>query len=204
VADLTLGGVQPALRVTKAWKRNSTPTEQRDDGEHRYILGPPKSRRSTRTVTLPPLLVDILRRVTEGKAAQDLVFTAPHGGAWRQPDFYRGRWQVAVARARAEQGLVKRPRFHDLRHTHAVWLITAGVPLPVIQARLGHESIQITVDVYGGFLAQAHAAVDLAITAALGGQLIRPRLQVIDGERAATPPTAAAEVTQPAEESEVS
>ena len=28
--------------------------------------------------------------------------------------------------------------------------VSAGVPLPVIQKRLGHKSIQITVDVYGG------------------------------------------------------
>jgi integrase len=28
-------------------------------------------------------------------------------------------------------------------------MIQAGVPLPVIQQHLGHESIQTTVDVYG-------------------------------------------------------
>lgn len=49
-----------------------------------------------------------------------------------------------------KRGLAKSPRFHDLRHTHAAWLISAGVPLPAIQNRLGHKSIQITVDVYGG------------------------------------------------------
>lgn len=67
VGDLALDAAQPALRVTKAWKKNATPSTMRPAGEHRYILGPPKSRRSTRTVTLPPPLVDILVRATAGK-----------------------------------------------------------------------------------------------------------------------------------------
>lgn len=54
----------------------------------------------------------------------------------------------ALTRAK-EKGLTKRPRPHDLRHTNASWLIQAGVPLPVIQRHLGHESIQTTVDRYG-------------------------------------------------------
>jgi integrase len=68
--------------------------------------------------------------------------------------------------------LTKTPRFHDLRHTHAAWLISAGVPLPVIQRRLGHKSIQITVDVYGGLLVETHQVADLAIERALSGQAV--------------------------------
>ena len=43
-------------------------------------------------------------------------------------------------------------RFHDLRHTHATFLLLAGVPIHVVQARLGHGSIQTTVDTYGHLL----------------------------------------------------
>ncbi|MDX3849451.1 tyrosine-type recombinase/integrase [Streptomyces sp. AK02-01A] len=53
---------------------------------------------------------------------------------------------------RPKRGLTKRPRIYDLRHTHASWLIAGKVPLPVIQARLGHESITTTVDRYGHLL----------------------------------------------------
>lgn len=74
--------------------------------------------------------------------------------------------------AAREHGLSKPPRFHDLRHTHAAWLISAGVPLPVIQKRLSHKSIQITVDVYGGLLFQTHEIADMAIERALGGRQI--------------------------------
>jgi integrase len=52
-------------------------------------------------------------------------------------------------------------------------LISAGVPLPVIQKRLGHKSIQVTVDVYGGLLVQTHEAADMAVEGALAGGRIR-------------------------------
>jgi integrase len=42
-------------------------------------------------------------------------------------------------------GLTKCPRVHELRHNYASWMIRAGVPLPVIQQHLGHESIQTTI-----------------------------------------------------------
>jgi integrase len=69
-------------------------------------------------------------------------------GPVRIHNFNPNVWRPAVVRAR-EAGLVKQPRLHDLRHTNASWLIQAGVPLPVIQRHLGHESIQTTVDRYG-------------------------------------------------------
>ena len=50
--------------------------------------------------------------------------------------------------------------------------ISAGVPLPVIQRRLGHASIKITVDVYGGLLLQTHEVADIAVERALRGQPI--------------------------------
>jgi len=40
-------------------------------------------------------------------------------------------------------------RIHDLRHTHASWLIAAGEHPKTIQTRLGHSSIQVTIDRYG-------------------------------------------------------
>ena len=43
-------------------------------------------------------------------------------------------------------------RFHDLRHIHASLLLTSGVPVHVVSARLGHASIQTTVDTYGHVL----------------------------------------------------
>ena len=44
-------------------------------------------------------------------------------------------------------------RFYDLRLTHASLLLTSNIPIQVVQARIGNESIQITVGTYGHVLA---------------------------------------------------
>ena len=40
-------------------------------------------------------------------------------------------------------------RFHDLRHTHAAWLIANNENPKIAQGRLGHKSISTTLDAYG-------------------------------------------------------
>lgn len=47
---------------------------------------------------------------------------------------------------------VPKIRFHDLRHTHATILLKIGENPKVIQERLGHASIQITLDTYSHVL----------------------------------------------------
>ncbi|WP_262009738.1 tyrosine-type recombinase/integrase [Streptomyces sp. FIT100] len=69
---------------------------------------------------------------------------------------------------------------HDLRHSHASWLIAAKVPLPAIQARPGHESITTTVDRYGHLLAalddEIIAAVEWGMNPALSFPETRMRI----------------------------
>ena len=55
---------------------------------------------------------------------------------------------------------LKRITFHGLRHTHATLLLLAGVNVKAVSARLGHSSIQITLDSYAHLLPEMeqHAA----------------------------------------------
>ena len=39
-------------------------------------------------------------------------------------------------------------RLHDLRHTHATMLLRQGVHPKVVQERLGHANVGITLDTY--------------------------------------------------------
>ncbi|MFF0295592.1 tyrosine-type recombinase/integrase [Kitasatospora sp. NPDC004614] len=142
VRDLVRINGRPAIRISRAWK------EAEDGGRE---IGPPKSKKSRRTLVLAPLEAAILQRAARGKKQTDILFPAPEGAAWQAGTFRRLRWLPAVEAAQAE-GLTKAPRIHDLRHTHASWLIYRGIPLPAISARLGHESIQTTVDRYGHLL----------------------------------------------------
>jgi integrase len=54
--------------------------------------------------------------------------------------FRRMVWRPSCASA----GLQDLPRFHDLRHSHASWLLAGGADLQVVKERLGHASIMTT------------------------------------------------------------
>ncbi|NTW28016.1 MAG: tyrosine-type recombinase/integrase [Coriobacteriia bacterium] len=45
-------------------------------------------------------------------------------------------------------------RFHDCRHAHATILLRNGVPPHVVQNRLGHSDVAITLRVYSHVLPQ--------------------------------------------------
>jgi len=59
---------------------------------------------------------------------------------------------------------VKRISMHGLRHTCATLLLSAGVPAHVVQRRLGHRGVEITLNLYAHVLPsmQADAASRLA------------------------------------------
>jgi integrase len=83
-------------------------------------------------------------------------------------------WKINRITDAGTPAVDKRPRVHDLRHSHASWLIAQGLPLSYIQARLGHESIQTTVDRYGHLMPDAHQ--QLAAAAAAGMRIaLAPR-----------------------------
>jgi integrase len=101
-----------------------------------------------RTVAIPPFLRDHLvehlrsNGVDGDKSAQ--VFTNRSGGVFRHSNFYQRVFRPAVR----EFGL-EGFRFHDLRHSYAAMLIAADGHPRAIMERMGHSSIQITLDTYG-------------------------------------------------------
>lgn len=62
-------------------------------------------------------------------------------------------------------------RLHDLRHTHATLLLSAGVPVKVVAERLGHAKVAMTLDIYAHVL----PAQDRAAATAMGALLTGPR-----------------------------
>lgn len=76
----------------------------------------------------------------------------------------------ALHRALKLAGIPK-VRFHDLRHTHATIALQAGVNVKVLQERLGHGSIKVTLDTYGHVLPnmQAEAASKIQAFMRTGG-----------------------------------
>lgn len=83
-------------------------------------------------------------RLIIGEAYQDkdLVFCKEDGAPLDLREFTK-RFQRYLMNA----GLPK-VRLHDLRHTHATLLLARGIPAKLVQERLGHSSITMTLDLY--------------------------------------------------------
>ena len=77
---------------------------------------------------------------------EDLAFSEPDGTPLK-PDTISSTFQRIVARA----GL-RRIRFHDLRHTHATLMLQQGIHPKIVQERLGHATIAVTLDTYSHVL----------------------------------------------------
>lgn len=160
--DLNLRSSPATVRIDKAWKKSTGAS----------LLKHPKTSRSNRTISLWP---DLVQRLGEPGPSGDLLFPSTVGRRIWPSRFWEGAWTPAIDAATdpercAELGLdpiPKRPRIHDLRHSHASWLIAAGAPLPFIQARLGHESITTTIGTYGHLLPDAHEQMSAMMAATL-------------------------------------
>jgi integrase len=175
VEDLSLEAHPPAIRINKAWKQ---------DGGRQPFIGAPKSARSRRTISLSPDLAEMLRGVTAGKRGTDLVFVNVAERPIRNNTFWATHWTPAIEKAQnpvdAEgepdpdaRRLTKRPRIHDLRHTHASWMLAEGMDMFTLSRRLGHETDATTDSRYSHVIpAQQIIAAEVA-AAALGR--LRPR-----------------------------
>lgn len=138
------------------------------------VLKTPKTAGSCRTVSMPRFVMDELRLMD--KPAERVCVT-PAGQPYRL-DSYPQAVRRLIERVNAARQDAKRPpmplaTYHDLRHTHAAMLIRMGVQPKVIQERLGHASIKMTMDLYGylmpGLQESVADALDSDFQMAAGG-----------------------------------
>lgn len=113
-----------------------------------FFVEEPKTAKSRRNVMLPAMAVEALhdhrrRMMAEGRAGDVRVFSQPDGTplSW---DFIRRKSLQPLLK---DAGLPP-VRFHDLRHSHASLLFAAGTHPRVVQERLGHSTVGITLDIY--------------------------------------------------------
>src|SRR5262249_807886 len=155
-------------------KKGELNVRQRAD-RYRQI-GAPKTEAGERTVPLPPTVVSVLRewKLACPNGSLDLAFPNGKGNVeFHVNIIHRGLWPAQI-----EAGVVNRdcegdvtPKYtglHALRHFYASWCINrkadGGLELPpkVVQHRLGHSSIMVTMDTYGHLFPRGDDAAELA------------------------------------------
>ena len=117
------------------------------------VFRSPKTDKSRRMIALSPSAALVLRehkekhkgtRVMLGMILvdDDLIFSDIHGKPLL-PNSVTHAW-IKMVRRIGLDGV----RLHDARHSHASLMLKAGIHPKIVQERLGHSSIQITLDTY--------------------------------------------------------
>ncbi len=106
----------------------------------RDVISPPKTPKSNRVVTIPTFLVKEIEEYCQslyGILQTERIFR-----------FTKSFMEHELVRGIKETG-VKRIRVHDLRHSHASYLIEKNLQPLIIAQRLGHEKVETTLNTYG-------------------------------------------------------
>jgi integrase len=150
-------------------KRSELHVRQRAD---RYnAIGKPKSVAGERVIPLPPVLVSTLRkwRLACPNSELGLAFPAADGSIQSYMMITRHALiSTLLAAGITSPNVYGKYGWHSLRHFYASWCINRRVdgglelPLKVVQARLGHASIQMTADVYGHLFPRGDDGAELA------------------------------------------
>lgn len=138
----------------------------------------PKSEKARRTIALPELAIEGLRRRKADQARVKLMM----GRSYEDHDLVccqdDGRPLHPTSLTHVFVNLLRRRnlirvRFHDLRHSHATILLRKGVHPKIVSERLGHSTVGITLDVYShvmpGMQEEAARKIDVALRTAIGG-----------------------------------
>ncbi len=115
-----------------------------------------KTAGGVRSITISPETAKIVAAHIERYAApalDALVFPNSAGNPLMSSSFWQHHFQPALRTA----GLAC--RFHDWRHTSVALAIAEGAHPKAIQARMGHSSINLTLDRYGHLLPELDEAI---------------------------------------------
>jgi integrase len=157
-------------------KARVTTSLQRAAGSLVFVA--PKTDRARRTISLPPLAIEALKRWRREQAERRLFLEEAWHDSGVVVDRGDGRPLDPAEFSHAFALLCERVglagvRLHDLRHAFATSLLVAGVHPKVVSEALGHASTAFTMDVYSHVLPAMAEQVAAAIEEALAVQ--RPR-----------------------------
>lgn len=111
------------------------------------IVSTTKTQKSKRTIDINTKVLDCIKKMWDTRYnpdKDDRIFLLSKYSIKRQFD-------TALKKCNMEQ-----IRIHDLRHSHASYLLENGIDIVTISKRLGHEKIQTTLDIYCHITSSSH------------------------------------------------
>lgn len=121
-----------------------------EEVQGRLPLKSPKTKAGRRAVALDAIAIEALvsrrkKALEEGITVEtgQIIFSNRQGGHMRHSNFDRRVWYPIREKAQISETV----RFHDLRHTQATLMLAAGVHPKIVQERLGHSDISLTMRV---------------------------------------------------------
>jgi integrase len=158
------------LHVRQALKDINTTSQHLSASEKGLQFGPTKTH-AARKLSLPEPIKDMLAEhlsgpIPGGAGPDALVYTSTNGGPVRHGNFYRRVFKPA---RKALPLPYHSLRWHDLRHTCAALSLEVQPNLAMVQARLGHEDIRTTINIYGHLLPSVEAALAEGLAASFDG-----------------------------------
>jgi integrase len=125
----------------------------------------PKTERSKRTLKLPKIAYDVLRRHVERTETQaGWLFPSKNNTPLAASNFWRWGWKPMLKKA----GLPTTFTYHQLRHGAASFLLNQNVPVPVVSRFLGHANPGVTMRVYAHMIDGTESMTADGMDAALG------------------------------------
>lgn len=110
---------------------------------HEVFTEAPKTAAGARSIGLDDLTLEALRAHVGASTGDGWMFTDELGGPLHPDTGISDRFEKHVASAG-----VRRIGIHGLRHTYATLALEAGVSPRIVQKRLGHSSVAITLGTY--------------------------------------------------------
>lgn len=111
----------------------------------------PKTKKSKRTIPLPPNAIDDLKKYREEQASKiknpEYIVSDARGKYIEQSTFKKQHYNKML-----DQCGIKGITFHALRHTFATHALEKGMDKKVLSEILGHSSVSFTLDTYAHVL----------------------------------------------------
>jgi len=150
-------------------RRTLVTTQARRAGDAGMSWSQPKTEKGWRVVALDEQTVSVLRAHRSRQLQERLMLGGAYGDQGLvicQPDgtpMHPKTLSYRFTRASRRSGLPT-IRLHDLRHSHATLALQAGIHPRVVQERLGHANVGVTLDTYShvSLPMQAEAAATVA------------------------------------------